>query len=208
MKNKAFTLAEVLITLVIIGVIASITIPSIIAGTRKSEFSARLKKFYATMNQAATKAYAVGNSWDVWCEETGKEYDTSTKTAKDFAENYLLPYIITLKASEEGGKYTVYLNDGTYFYITKEQCLHFFFDANGAKKPNTSGKDIYRFTYCPSTIDKTIIDAQPGVLLSYFWATGKTREEAVKACKSNPDTCAKLLMIDGWIYKKDYPYGI
>lgn len=208
MKNKAFTLAEVLITLVIIGVIAAITIPSITASTRKSEFSARLKKFYATMNQASTKAYAFGNSWDVWCDETSKEYDNTGTTTKDFAEKYLLPYIVTLKAGMEDGKYTIYLNDGTYFYLTKEQCLHFFFDANGAKKPNTTGKDIYRFTYCPSTIDKSIIDAQPGVLLSYFWATGKTRAQAVSACKSNPDTCSKLLMMDGWIYKKDYPYGI
>lgn len=42
MKIKGFTLAEVLITLVIIGVIAAITVPTIITGTRKSEFSARL----------------------------------------------------------------------------------------------------------------------------------------------------------------------
>ena len=208
MKKKAFTLAEVLITLTIIGVVAAMTVPTIAAGTRKSEFSARLKKFYATISQAQTKAYALGDSWDIWCEETGKSYDNTTKTTKEFAEKYLLPHITTLKSGEENGKYMIYLNDGTYFYLTKEQCLHFFFDANGAKKPNVSGRDIYRYTYCPSTIDKSIIDAEPGVLLAYFWATGKTRAQAVSACKSNPDTCSKLLMMDGWIYKRDYPYSI
>lgn len=34
-KNRAFTLAEVLITLGIIGIIAALTIPNIIAGYRK-----------------------------------------------------------------------------------------------------------------------------------------------------------------------------
>ena len=208
MRIKAFTLSEVLIALTVIGVIAAMTIPTIMTGTRKSEFSARLKKFYGTINQAQIKAYALGDSWDIWCEETGKEYDNTTKTTKAFAEKYLLPHITTLKTGEENGKYTVYLNDGTHFYLTKEQCIHFFYDANGAKKPNVKGRDIYRYTYCPSTIDKSIIDAEPGVLLAYFWATGKTREEAVKACKSNPDTCSKLLLMDGWIYKRDYPHSI
>ena len=208
MKFKGFTLAEVLITLVIIGIIAAITIPTVTSGTRKSEFSARLKKFYGTISQAQVRASAIGDNWDIWCEGASKDYDTSTKTTKAFAEKYLLPHIVTLKTGEENGKYYIYLNDGTYFYLTKEQCIHFFYDANGAKKPNVSGRDIYRYTYCTSTVDKSIIDTEPGVLLAYFWATGKTRSEAVKACKSNPDTCSKLLMMDGWIYKSDYPYGI
>lgn len=208
MKFRAFTLAEVLITMTIIGVVAAMTIPTIIVGTRKSEFSARLKKFYATINQAQTRAYALGDSWDIWCEETSKNYDSTTKTTSEFAKKYLLPHVSASKHGVENGKYTIYLNDGTNFYMTKEQCLHFYYDANGAKKPNVSGRDQYRYTYCPSTIDKNIIDAQPGVLIAYPWATGKTRSDALKACKQNPDTCSKLLMMDSWVYKSDYPYGI
>ena len=208
MKLKAFTLAEVLIALVVLGVIAAMTIPNITEGTRKSEYSARLKKFYATLNQAQTRAYAFGNYWDIWCQETGKEYDSSTKTTKEFAETYLVPHVSVLRKGVVNGKYTIYLNDGTSFYLTKEQCLHFFFDANGDKKPNVSGRDQYRYTFCPSTIDRSLIDAQPGVLIAYPWKTGKTRKEALNACKSNPDTCSKLLLIDEWDYKNDYPYAI
>ena len=40
----AFTLAEVLITLGIIGVVAAMTMPALIANTKKSEISAKLKK--------------------------------------------------------------------------------------------------------------------------------------------------------------------
>lgn len=208
MNKKGFTLAEVLITLVIIGVIAAITVPTVIAGTRKSEMSARLKKFYSSITQAQIRAKALGDDWDIWCEETSKNYDSSTKTTKEFAEKYLLPNLSTLKTGVENGKYTVYLSDGTKFYLTKEQCIHFFYDANGEKRPNVSGRDIFRYTYCPSTIDKSIIDAQPGVLLAYFWSTGKTRAQAVRACKSNPDTCSKLLLMDQWYFRDDYPHAI
>ena len=44
--KQGFTLAEVLITLGIIGVVAALTLPSIVAHQRKVEDSSRLKKFY------------------------------------------------------------------------------------------------------------------------------------------------------------------
>lgn len=43
-KIKAFTLAEILITLVVIGIIASLCIPALIQNTQKSEYVAALKK--------------------------------------------------------------------------------------------------------------------------------------------------------------------
>ncbi len=51
-KNIAFTLAEVLITLGVIGVIASMTIPTLINNTNENEFNAGLKKAYSTFSQA------------------------------------------------------------------------------------------------------------------------------------------------------------
>lgn len=42
--KKAFTLAEVLITLGIVGVVAAITIPTLIAGYQKKEAVNALKK--------------------------------------------------------------------------------------------------------------------------------------------------------------------
>ncbi|MCD7879933.1 MAG: type II secretion system GspH family protein, partial [Candidatus Gastranaerophilales bacterium] len=46
-KKTAFTLAEVLITLVIIGVIAAITIPLLIADYKKEEIKSKVKKDYS-----------------------------------------------------------------------------------------------------------------------------------------------------------------
>jgi len=50
--KKAFTLAEVMITLLIIGIIASLTIPGLINSTNKAEYVTKLKKEYSVLNQA------------------------------------------------------------------------------------------------------------------------------------------------------------
>lgn len=51
-KLIGFTLSEVLITLVIIGVIAAITVPNIIATTQKQEFVTGLKKANSVLQQS------------------------------------------------------------------------------------------------------------------------------------------------------------
>lgn len=57
LKNKysrkiAFTLAEVLVTLGIIGVVAAITMPTLIDNHQKKVAATRLEKFYSMMSQA------------------------------------------------------------------------------------------------------------------------------------------------------------
>ena len=51
MKN-GFTLAEVLITLGIIGIVAAMTLPALVGKYQKKVTVTRLKKFYSTMQQA------------------------------------------------------------------------------------------------------------------------------------------------------------
>ena len=50
-SKKAFTLAEVLITLGIIGVVAAMTIPTLINNYQKKEYVVALQKTYATITQ-------------------------------------------------------------------------------------------------------------------------------------------------------------
>lgn len=60
----AFTLAEVLITLLIIGVVASIVVPSLINDTQKQEYVVALQKNYAELSQA-TKLLIMENGGDL-----------------------------------------------------------------------------------------------------------------------------------------------
>ncbi len=53
-----FTLAEVLITLGIIGVVAAMTIPTLIANTRSQQYRSRFKKTVSTLSQAARMSQA------------------------------------------------------------------------------------------------------------------------------------------------------
>ena len=57
--KKGFTLAEVLITLVIIGVIAAMTIPTLMNSTNNQEFRVGLKKAISALNQAMSLNYAL-----------------------------------------------------------------------------------------------------------------------------------------------------
>lgn len=52
-KFSGFTLAEVLITLGIIGVVAAMTIPVLIANTRSAKYRSQFKKTVSTLSQAA-----------------------------------------------------------------------------------------------------------------------------------------------------------
>lgn len=57
-SKSGFTLAEVLITLGIIGVVAAMTIPTLIANTNSAKFKSQYKKTLSTLNQAAKMAEA------------------------------------------------------------------------------------------------------------------------------------------------------
>ena len=57
--KKAFTLAEVLITLAIIGVVAALTIPSVISNTQQQEFKTGLRKAVSVLNSAITMNMAL-----------------------------------------------------------------------------------------------------------------------------------------------------
>ena len=50
--KKGFTLAEVLITLVVLGIVAAMTIPAVSGTTRETEYRSKAKKVYSILTQA------------------------------------------------------------------------------------------------------------------------------------------------------------
>lgn len=65
-KKLAFTLAEVLITLGIIGIVAAITIPTLIQQQQEQATVVALKKIYSTLSQAYTSAAHENGTPDNW----------------------------------------------------------------------------------------------------------------------------------------------
>ena len=65
-KLIAFTLAETLIVMGIIGIVAALTIPNVNKNTGEAEKVARFKKLYAELNEALDRATAVYGPYKKW----------------------------------------------------------------------------------------------------------------------------------------------
>ena len=82
-KKAAFTLAEVLITIGIIGVVAAMTLPALIADYKDKELETRTKKAFSIINQAAVRAQeAMGQPGDMTAI-----FDP-TKTSEEVTKNF------------------------------------------------------------------------------------------------------------------------
>ena len=86
--KKAFTLAEVLITLTIIGIVAAVSIPTMVADHSEKETVARVKKFYTTMEQVYRLAVTEYGPISRWNVPDGMDSASATR----FAE-YIKPYL-------------------------------------------------------------------------------------------------------------------
>ena len=168
---QGFTLAEVLITLGIIGVVAALTLPALINDKQNKELEAKYKKVYSVMQQALLKM-----SYDEGQEITKENYNSPTKFLNIYRK-YFIQYIPCSKGRCDGysvaesgqnlskiyktfnGKASI---DSSYFddtntviadgieimtngdYITYG--INLTVDINGHKtKPNKWGYDLFTF---------------------------------------------------------------
>src|SRR5574344_1469040 len=92
-KSIAFTLAEVLIVLGIIGVVAALTIPTLINNYEKQATVTRLKKVYAELTESLRLAEVEHGEHTSWVFEG----DNLQEVTEDFMDNYLLKNIKTIK---------------------------------------------------------------------------------------------------------------
>ncbi len=118
----AFTLAEVLITLAIIGVVAAISIPSVISNSQQQEFRTGLRKAVSVLNSAITMNMALD-------DET--PYDNANlmgflmkhMAVMESVTNMRNKYFVYIKVNDsmEGGVYNAafYTTDGMRFEFRK-----------------------------------------------------------------------------------------
>lgn len=174
-KNFAFTLAEVLIVLGIIGIIAEITIPVLVQGTQEQEIVSEALNFSSNLQQAILQwklnANCGGDARDCFIAQnfqdgqatnfestigqnlyiTDKVYGTNTKgwlpaDTKDYYGNTNTNVFGKVSRNCANG-YMYLTKDGTTFSIDFDpDGLNFTVDVNGVKGPNRMGKDTFSFT--------------------------------------------------------------
>ncbi len=102
-RKIAFTLAEVLITLGIIGIVASLTIPTLMQKHNNKVVETRLKKFYSTINQAVRLSEADNGDKIYWYQDINNiDYDNEgnpingSSIVEKWWKKYMAPYIKTV----------------------------------------------------------------------------------------------------------------
>lgn len=145
MRRQGFTLAEVLITLVIIGVIAAMTIPTLMNNTNSQEYRSGIKKAISVLNQALTMQYALDGT---------QIADYTASTAAQVRDLVFAKRLNVISTSDSGtigattGATLFYTADGMKFAIAKiasatcdaegaTPCFDITIDVNGDKRPNT-----------------------------------------------------------------------
>ena len=97
-KRCAFTLAEVLITLGIIGIVAAMTMPSLIQNYQKKRTVTQLKATYSILAQAFERAKADYGDMEYWGLDSIRGQTSGEQDiVKNVVETYYLPYIKPLK---------------------------------------------------------------------------------------------------------------
>ena len=82
--KKGFTLAETLITLGIIGVVAAITIPGLITAYKKHVIASSLKRAVSSINQAIKQSESENGEMETWNKSLEQE---------EFIKLYIRPYM-------------------------------------------------------------------------------------------------------------------
>jgi prepilin-type N-terminal cleavage/methylation domain-containing protein len=184
--KNGFTLAEVLITLAIIGVVAALTIPAVVRNYQEAQRKAQFKKVYGILQQTFQKTVLVDFGGSMDCYYT-PDYTRSILTQcpdffNQFAQNLKVSKFCNRNALTGGcvPKYSRYGSGGCNQYSEDSINKHnaawvlgdgmnlitygslayayplFLIDINGAKPPNKWGYDLFAFIFVFRQQDSSI----------------------------------------------------
>lgn len=171
-RKKAFTMAEVLITLGILGIVIAMTLPTVINNARNKELETRFKQAYSQIYQAVLlTANEDPQLWQTYCGGVTKhseiffeKFSEKFQTVNIYDPNIVKKRNLKLLGYEqeyfyipERGKKN--FNPGGYnagAFVTKNgmiifnsgcwwRALDFVVDTNGLKGPNKFGYDVFYF---------------------------------------------------------------
>lgn len=215
----AFTLAEVLITLGIIGVVAALTLPSLISYYNRHVVETRLEKFYSIMNQAVRLSENDYGEFQYWNNTTQV---SNPKGMEEWWNTYFAPHIKTLRIENDktaSNGIIVYLVDGTKFRVfaytsspsegAESNAIHLYFYPKSNNKSEVNGKDYFTF-FIHANTNKKYLPVEP-----YKFAWDGTADGLVNGefgCRKSMDNsgrhyCTALIQYNGWKIPKDYPFS-
>ena len=217
-RRVAFTLAEILITLGIIGVVAALTIPNVVSNYKKKVVETRLAKLYSVLNQAVELSEEKNGACTTW--EWG---DVDKARNSEFLEywwkTYMADYIPSVDSvktpnnSGSIGGYMVFFKDGTglrieaivsqYIWVViyvnpKFNKQKFVSGAYRDLVSMVSGRDYFSLYLWP----------ERGCSFDLHFYNNLSRSELIEGCK-NPYPygahCLYLIKNNGWKIPDDYP---
>ena len=170
-KCVAFTLAETLVVMGIIGVVAALTIPNLNQSTGDREKVAKLKKIHSNLEDAFGRAQAIygpADEWESQFKQRGGIGFYSTEGAKFIAERLIDFMKISKNCGEDstpcfkdkpldlGGGSAGISNLGNYFILADGTSIgiayegagihRLYIDIDGPNKgSNTFGKDLFQY---------------------------------------------------------------
>lgn len=231
--KPAFTLAEILITLAIIGVVAAMTIPNLMMTYQKKQTVTRLKRAYSVVQQAIRLSQDENGEVDSWDTNLygspffhkyianyvkfQNEYtsvDLKTKAPRILLNGQV--YTGTTYTSVTSSHFT--LLDGSMISmnlnLAAEKGLWVGIDVNGLDKPNQIGKDTFLFFFSSQYGLRPL--GEIGTPAS--WNYGKVYSRRIVGPKGSSGNacavgksgywCAALIMQDGWAMASDYPWKV
>lgn len=210
-KMTAFTLAEVLITLGIIGVIAALTIPALIQNYRNQVVESRLKKFYTVFNQAILRSVADNGETINWDWQSGKDaWDSNL-------EKYILPYmnIVEAKSLPEYPTYNkfYFLPDGSSF-TTGNDIIYFPSNPTKCRLNTSNGVCRFYFQFYPIEMNSDYArHSEHKGLDAYKFGWDGTENGLYESstfsygCNTNQKGyfCTAIIQLNGWKIPKNYP---
>ena len=208
-RKFGFTLAEVLITLGIIGVVAALTMPILIKNYQKHVLMTQIKKTVTTL-QNGIKLVLLSENADEICNTSYADciyrsghtgYSESLDIYPDFNkmaeflkfekayEDWKLPFVGTIPSDS----YYV-LKSGAYVISAPQAAYKMIFniDVNGSKGPNRFGYDIFEIDFSQfGSVDCNSLDPQD---LKYYCSGSpiQKEDELGRAC------CICYFMQNGW----------
>ena len=225
-KKFAFTLAETLITLGIIGIVAAMTIPTLVTNYQKKQTVTKLQKAISVLNQAYKLSYD-----DVGEPSIEESYDMGATT---YFEKYWAPYIKTalicttprqcgyktifpwkytddspwtMSLVAETMRTTFYTPDGFLYVILTAsgptgnvvQSGLVMVDINGAEGPNRLGRDLFLL----QRVQENGGGIQPyGINLG----TSAINNNCSSRKRAGGHYCAERIRRAGWEIDKSYPW--